>query len=115
MTQSFATNSTNDLFLDASGNLAFVSGIYAAEQNCKTAMLMLQGEAMYAKQSGMPYQTTAWDNYQPILFEAAARNVLLAVQDVVEVIAFDQSLIDNVLRYEATIRTIYGTVTFSNI
>lgn len=109
MTQTIAENTNNDMALNYSGNIPFLTGIDACVQNCKSAMQTLQGEMMYNQQGGMPYQVTAWDNFDNNLFDAAARAVLLNVQDVTDIIEFESSLADGVLNYSATILTIYGT------
>ena len=57
----------------------------------------------------MPYQITAWDEFDQNLFDAAARAVLLNVQDVTDIVEFESALVDGVLNYSATILTIYGT------
>ena len=100
--------SGNKLVRDSSGNLVFSSGIEACLQNCATAMKAIQGEMIYNQTGGVPYKTVVWDNYRPRLFEAAARIVLKNVKDVVSVVSFSQSVDDGVLRYSATIKTIYG-------
>ena len=110
MTITIAANSFNDMALNSSGNISFLTGIDACVQNCHTAMQTLQGEMMYNQQGGMPYQTTAWDNFDQNLFDAAAQAVLLNVQDVTDIIEFSSALVDGVLNYSATIKTIYGTV-----
>jgi hypothetical protein len=115
MTQSIATDANNDIFLTAGKNLAFVTGMQAAVQNCQTAMLALQGEMMYAMDSGMPYATVVWNNYEPSLFKAAARSVLLAVQDVTDLLAFSSEFSGGKLSYTATINTVYGVATFNSI
>ncbi len=114
MTQSIALKN-GDIYLDSSGNLAFVTGLQACEQNCQTAMLALQGEMMYAADAGLPYAAVAWENYRPQLFQPAARSVIMQVQDVLGVISFTQELNGNTLSYTATISTIYGTTTFTSI
>ena len=114
MTRSFGLKKA-DIYLDASGHLAVMTALDACMQNCQTAMLAVQGEMMYAADEGMPYSTVAWENYRPQLFEAAARSVLLQVEDVVGIISFTQSLTGNTLSYTATINTIYGTTTFTGI
>jgi len=63
---------------------------------------------------GMPYKTVVWDRYWPKLFEAAAKSVLLNVQDVTGILSFSQSMENNVLSYTAVIQTIYGTATVSS-
>lgn len=113
MTQSIALNAQHDIFT-VNGGLQFVSGLNAAVQNCQTAMLTIQGEMMYDLEGGVPYPTVVWNNYRPNLFEAAARAVLLKVPDVTDILAFSQSLSNNVLSYSVTINTVYGIATFSN-
>lgn len=109
MTKTIAENANNDMDLNSSGNISFLTGIEACVQNCKSAMQTLQGEMIYNQQGGMPYQITAWDNFDQNLFDAAARAVLLNVQDVTDIIEFESSLVDGDLSYSATILTIYGT------
>lgn len=114
MTKTIELTSTG-LGRDSSGNISILTGINACKQNCETAMKTLQGEAMYAADSFMPYQSTVWDNYNPKLFEAAARIVLSAVQDVVSVLSFTQELdSDGLLSYEAIIQTSFGVVTVTS-
>ena len=114
MTTSLALNANNDIYIGADGNLATVTGIDAAIQNCKTAMQAQQGEMMYAMLNGMPTRATVWDNFNPSLFEAAGRSILAGVQDVTGVAAFTITRTENVLTYTAVIVTIYGTGTVSN-
>ena len=99
---------TNGDLVTVNGSLPVLTGIEACMQNCSTAMQAMQGEMMFAKKKGMPYKLTVWDNYNPKLFEAAARTVILAVPDVVSVLKFNQNMENNVLSYSATIQTKYG-------
>lgn len=107
MTQSIGLDANGDIHT-ANGNLVFVSSLSAVMQNCQTAMLAQRGEMMYATDTGMPTLQTAWNNYSPQQFEAAARAVITAVSGVVSVLAFSAKLTDGTLSYSATINTIYG-------
>lgn len=109
MVQSIAIDDNGDMFLDGNSNLGMVSGADAVGQNCVTAMRAQKGEMQYALQSGMPTMATAFDRYDPIAFEAAARKVIRAVVGVVSVTAFSVVQVGNELQYAATIQTIYGS------
>lgn len=109
--QSIAINEDGDMYLNGSRNLVMVTGADAVGQNCVTAMRAQRGEMQYALTSGMPTAATAFDRYDPIAFEAAARKVIRAVSGVVAVTAFTVTASDNVLSYTATISTIYGSST----
>lgn len=106
--RSFAVDANNDLFLDASGNLAFVTGVNAVGQNCQTAVKAQRGEMILAMNKGMPTRATAWDQYNPSQFEAAVRSIILSVDGVLSITAFAMVKQDNDLKYVASIHTIYG-------
>lgn len=108
MTRTFLSTEQNDLFLDAKGDIAVGTGLEAVAANCKTAIQAQLGEMMFAADQGMPTLATAWDNYNPVQFEAAARTILRGVPDVVEVVSFVVERVAGVLRYTARIRTIFG-------
>lgn len=111
MTQTLASDANNDLVLDRAGNVLIATGRDAVAYNCKTAIQAQRGEMMFAVDKGMPTAATAWDRYNPIQFEAAARTILRAVPGVVGVDSFTVSRAADRLVYTATIRTIYGGVT----
>ena len=110
MTQSIALLANDDIGT-VRGLIQFKTGIDACVQNCRTAMLAQQGEMIYAMDSGLPTRATVWDNYNPQLFEAAARSVLKSVQDVTGILSFTQSLNNGTLGYSVEISTIYGNTT----
>ena len=110
MSISLATSAdNNDLYLDASGNLALVRDIDAVLQDCEHAMKMVLGEAIYDQEKGIPYMQVVFNNYNATAFEGYARQNLQAVSGVVQVQKFGASVTGNVLDYEATIATIYGS------
>lgn len=111
MVQSVAINANGDTYLDASGNLAMVSGVGAVSQNCVTAMRAVKGEMQYNLTGGMPYAATAFNTYNPIAFEAAARKIIGAVTGVTAVTSFAVTKVGGALQYSASIQTIYGPAT----
>lgn len=111
---SIAANENNDLFIDATGNLAMVQDVEAVMQNCKTAMQAQMGEMIYRIDDGMPTRETAFDRYNAAQFEAAGRSVLLRVEGVRSIESFDVSRNGDVLAYRATIGTIYGNMVITN-
>lgn len=110
MTQSMTINSNRDIYMGADKKIAFVTGKAACAQNSATAIRAQLGEMIYATGDGMPMQSTAFDKYDPIGFEMAARAILLKVTDVLDVISFSVTRQNNSLVYSATLSTIYGEV-----
>lgn len=108
MTRTLASDANNDLVLDRLGNVSIVEGLEAVAANCKTAIQAQRGEMIYAFDKGMPTMATAWDRYNPIQFEAAARVILRAVPGVLGVDNFTVNRVGERLVYTATIRTTFG-------
>jgi hypothetical protein len=108
VTRTFATDSNNDLVLDRAGALTILVDIEAVAADCRTAIQAQLGEMMFAVDQGMPMFATAWNDYNPAQFEAAARVIMLGVPGVLSVDAFAVERVGESLRYTATIRTAYG-------
>lgn len=106
--KTLGTNSKNDLHIGVDGRLVVLSDLDAVMQNCATAMKAQRAEMIYAMEDGMPFRQTAWDTFNPVQFEAAARMVILAVAGVTDVQSFGMSMNDNILSYTAVIVTTYG-------
>lgn len=108
MTQTFAVDDQNDLYL-AEGRLAIVTGLEAVKQNAEHAATTILNEMVLAQGEGIPLFEAVWVGVPNIgLFEAALRARLLSVADVTGVVALVTSRDGNVLRYTATISTPYG-------
>jgi urea transporter len=110
MTQTFAVNTQNDLYLDNNGNLAIVYDLTATLQACAQAAKTLLGEMVLNINQGIPYFQTVWvgvPNTQQ--FNAALRAAFFSVAGVVEVVSLMTQQVNNALQYTAVIRTIYGT------
>jgi len=111
--RTFALDITNDIYLDASGNIAMLYDLPAVIQNCKTAMQSQLGEMQYDTGRGIPYRATMFDSYNPAQFTAAARQTLLAVEGVTLVESFNVDRVGDSVQYTAVIKTIFGTDTLN--
>lgn len=110
MTMTFATNSNNDIYLDAGNNLAIATGLAAVMEACRTASLAQLGEEVLFTENGIPTFQTIWvgtPNYA--LFTAYLQKTLLQVDGVQEIVMLDLKTIGDVLSYRATIKTVFGT------
>lgn len=106
--RTFTVDSNNDMFRGPDGNLSMSVDANAIGQCCKTAVQSQLGEMLYQADEGMPMRATAFDNYLPTQFEAAARSVILGVPGVLRVTAFTVQRTGEQFVYTATIQTIYG-------
>lgn len=110
MTLVVAVDQRNDIFIGADGSLALRSGLLAVLQACEHAAKTQRGEMIYSVDEGLPNFATIWNGApRRVQFEAAMRQTLLSVPDVVEVVALSSEVVGDMLAYRATIKTIYGT------
>jgi hypothetical protein len=112
MTQTFDTNSDNDIFIGEDGRLAVATGLRAVLKGCESATYAQLGEMVLAQGLGIPNFQSIWigvPNYQ--IFELYLRRTLLAVDGVTSVKSLQITVKGNTLSYTATIVTIYGTET----
>lgn len=106
-----AVNKHNDIYREANGNVAIANGLEALKQTLEHVMQSLLGEAMYAKDRGLPYEQCIWNGNPNLrLFEAYARTAILREAGVKNVVSIAVSVKDSVLHYTAVINTIYGEV-----
>jgi hypothetical protein len=108
--QTLAENDNNDLYIDGTGNIPVLTAQQALAQSYASAIEVRLAEMEYAQDQGMPWFQTAFNSYNPIQFEAAARNIIDSFDQTVTITAFTVTKTKNVLSYVATIETIYGTV-----
>lgn len=105
---SLAENANRDIYLDATGNLATVTGIDQTSQCCKSAVEVVLGECILDLTHGLPYDQAVWTTYLPRVFEAAARKAILAVLNVDSVVSFTLQQVGDTLTYSAVILTTFG-------
>lgn len=108
MTQAIACTRNYDMYLDSSGHIAMVSGLAAVVQNCRSALSVRLGECFLNTTRGMPFDSAVFGFYNPAQFEAAGRALLMQISGVTSVKAFTMVRKGAVVRYTATISTIYG-------
>lgn len=115
MTTTIAENVNRDMFLGPDGNVAFISNStgnpVASAQLTKSRIESQRGEMIYNFNGGMPTRATAFDQFNPNQFEAAARAIINATADVTGVSQFGMYRQNNTLFYTAVITTIWGVTT----
>lgn len=105
----FAENENNDIYLGSDNKLAINNDSLAVLQGCKAAVEIQKGEALYSQENGMPNDSVIWSGTPNLQqFEFFARKQISNVTGVVDIENFIVSTINNVLQYQATIKTIYG-------
>lgn len=111
----FSIDKNNDIFIATNGRLAVVTDLESCLQACQTAAQAQLGEMVLSIDTGVPNFQTIWrDSRNVAQFEAYVRRAIMAVDNVLEITDFNVSVQDNVVKYEATISTIYGSGVVSN-
>ena len=108
--KTIAADSNNDLVIGLDGQFIQLEGIVATAQNTRTAMSAQRGEMVLDVNNGMPTQATAFDGLNPQAFEAAARQVIMAVPGVLSVDSLTVVQIGDIVSYSAVVRTNDGVV-----
>lgn len=115
MTTTIAENAVRDWYAGTDGNLVFISdapgNAIATAQLCKSRIEAQRNEMVYSMNEGMPTRATAWDQFNPKQFEAAARAIISGTPNVIQIVSFDMFKNGNALDYAAVIQTTYGTAT----
>lgn len=115
MTQTFATNENNDIYLGRDGNIVIASGIDGVLNACETIARSQLGEMILSIESGLPNFQAVWvgsPNYA--IFQAYLRNALVSVPGVLDVKDISILNKDNTLQYTATIQTQFGSGVITN-
>jgi len=109
MTTTLAIDNNNDIYLDASGNIAVASGLQAVLMVCKNVSQTRLGEMVLQTDQGLPMQQALFIGQPNVLrYESALRKALLNVSGVVSVISIAVTVVDNTFRYVAIILTEFG-------
>lgn len=105
---SIALNANNDIYIGPDGNLAFVTGVNAVQQDCVCAMQAQLGEMFLEPTSGMPNFDDVWQQKNIPKWTAIGRATLVSVPGVTKVESFIVTQNGNQLNYVATIQTEYS-------
>ena len=109
MNRVFAENGNNDIYLGPDNKLAINNDLPAVLQSARTAVEIQKGEALYSQDNGMPNDSIIWSGTPNLQqFEFFARKQISNVPGVIDIKNFIVTTIDDVLQYQATIKTIYG-------
>ena len=109
MTQTFATNENNDLYIGKDGNLAIVNGLEAVLQACQTATRLKLGEAKFNIELGIPYFESVFNGITNLQhYENVLRETLKSVQGVIGILNLNIEVKDNSLNYSVEIITQFG-------
>lgn len=109
MTQSFATDSNNDIFIGSDDNLAVANAIEAVKFAAANAAKAQLGEMIYAANLGVANFQTIWTNSVNVAqFEASVRAAIVGTPGVTGIKSFDMQVYENAMHYQAVIVTIYG-------
>lgn len=109
MTKTFAVNARNDIYIGDDSNLVVLDGLQAILQACETATKAQLGEMIFAVNQGIPNFQAIWvgaPNYK--IWQSYLRATLLSVSGVLEVKSIELSIVENTLKYTATISTSFG-------
>lgn len=113
--RTFKSDENNDFSICKESNLIIVSDKEAVESLCKHYALATRDEMIHQMNRGIPYFKTVFGAQSNIFqFEAAFRSRMREISGVESVNSFSAQLIDGVLKYQATIKTIYGEVQINN-
>lgn len=103
---------SNDLYIAPSGQLAIASDLTALAQVCEHVVKTMMGELILQGDQGIPNFQLIWNGAPNIAqAENSIREALLNVDGVLDVPELSAFVSDNVFRYSATIKTIYGGTT----
>lgn len=117
MTQIFATDENNDTFVGSDGHLAIVTDLSAVLQECEHVAKIVRGELIFNTLRGVlgfENNDDVFSNAPNLLqFEFRLRGLWRAIPEVTEVKDFSAQLVNNVIKYDATIVTIFGEAPIS--
>lgn len=104
-------DSTNDFIIGETGQIALIGSYAAVAQTARQYGQARRGEMIYKADEGIPYAITMWEaDPNEAAFEAAQRQRLLQVPDVVRVLAFEITRVGEVLYYTANLETVEGEI-----
>lgn len=108
--KTLAINENNDIFLDASGSLAFAQDIDAQAAIATNKTRTLYGEVPLAAQAGIPFFDVVFNKFDPKLFEQFLRQTLLETPGAEKVTQYEYDVSGGLLSYRAVLTTQDGEV-----
>ena len=108
--KTLAINENNDIFLDASGSLAFSQGKQACADIATNKTRTLYGEVPLSAQSGIPFFDVVFNKFDPKLFEQFLKQTLMEVPGAEKVTQYEYDVSGGLLSYRAVLTTQDGEV-----
>ena len=110
MVMTFATNSSNDIFIDATKNLVVLTGVNAVAGACNTISKAQLGEMVLTTTQGLPNFQSVWIGVPNLrIWQSYLQNALQNVEGVTQVSNITITPATGKLSYQANIQTIYDT------
>ena len=107
--RTFTTDQNNDLYLTPSNSVAISSDLQAIMDTCEYTVQTVMGELILQGDVGIPNFQLIWNGNPNIpQAENALREAIMPVDGVTGVSELSAFVENNVLKYNATIQTIYG-------
>ena len=105
----FAENSKRDIYANSRNQIAFLTESEAVAQLVKSSIELQAGELIYNTSKGMPTDATVWSGTPNLLqFDFFAKKQIRSVNGVESIISFKSEIVGDKVRYETTVKTIYG-------
>lgn len=105
------SENNNDIYIDASGNLAISENTAALANVSKNAVLTNYGELEYNAEKGIPYFSTIFADTPLIdLFQASIIQTLSDLDKVQRVSNFEYEVKDGIFSYSVKEKTEYGDI-----
>lgn len=109
--RTLSINSNDDIYLDASGNLAIDTGKQALADIATNKTRTVYGEVPLDAQAGIPFFDVVFNKFDPSLFKQFLFATLKEVPEVTEVLQYSYEIKDGKLTYSAVLKTSEGEVT----
>lgn len=105
----FDVNKDNDIYISQTGALAIVSDKMAAMRVAEHYARAARSEMIHKMDEGIPFWPVAFGaNANLAQYEAAFRQRMRQIPQVRAVLQFNATIVNNELKYDATLETIYG-------
>ena len=83
----FAQNASGDSYLDASGNIAIITGVDSVSQTVSNALQLWLGEYQFNTTIGVPWYNILGQNFNQLLVNTYIEQAVLAVPYVTSIVS----------------------------
>jgi hypothetical protein len=114
--KTFHTFINNDIYIAPSGRLAIATELEAVMKVCENVVQTMMGELILQGDEGIPNFQLIWNGAPNIAqAEASIREALMNVDGVIDVVELTSFVEANIFKYNAIIKTKYGTGAINGI